>query len=96
MLVVWRLSTILPQDSSSHNFMSFSTMISQLFPTRDSTISVNRDHTDLQLADDPVLDPHAIVTGIQKKSAPRSNQSTDSKKQLQTSKLPYQMAASER
>ena len=64
---------------------------------RDTTISINRDHTDLQLADDPVLDPYAVVTGIQQKSAHRSNQPTDdSTKQLQTSALPSsQMSASE-
>jgi hypothetical protein len=32
MLVVWRLSTIRPQETSPHNFMSYSTMILQLFP----------------------------------------------------------------
>lgn len=64
---------------------------------RDTTISINRDHTDLQLADDPVLDPYAVVTGIQQKSDHLSNQPTkDSTKQLQTSALPSsQMTASE-
>lgn len=53
----------------------------------DSTISIKRDHTDLQLADDPVLDLYAMVTGIQQKSAHQSNQLTNSREQLQTPAL---------
>lgn len=63
---------------------------------RTSTVSMHRDHTDLQLTDDPLLDPYAIVTGISNTSAHRSIQPTDSKKQLQRLALPpTNMAASE-
>jgi hypothetical protein len=61
---------------------------------KDYDLSINRDYTDLQLTDDPLLDPYAIVTGIPPKSTLLSYQlPSNSKKQLQRLALPVQNTA---